>query len=61
MIHDEIVLEMPRSLASRVARCLSDCTVKAAQPILAPIPVEVEIEVLDRDNFCTLVKRELFI
>ena len=47
VVHDEIVLEVPRSLADRVARCLSDCAVEAAKPILAPIPVEVEVKVLD--------------
>ena len=47
VVHDEIVLEVPRSLAGRVARCLSDCAVEAAKPILAPIPVEVEVKVLD--------------
>ena len=47
VVHDEIVLEVPRSLADRVARCLSDCAVEAARPILAPIPVEVEVKVLD--------------
>ncbi|MDJ0690184.1 MAG: DNA polymerase [Xenococcaceae cyanobacterium MO_188.B32] len=47
VVHDEIVLEVPRKLADRVARCLSDCAVEAARPILAPIPVEVEVKVLD--------------
>ena len=47
VVHDEIVLEVPRDEADRVARCLSDCAVKAAKPILAPIPVEVEVKVLD--------------
>ncbi|BAU67510.1 DNA polymerase I-like protein (plasmid) [Stanieria sp. NIES-3757] len=47
VVHDEIVLEVPRSLADRVARCLSDCAIRAAKPILAPIPVEVEVKVLD--------------
>ncbi len=47
VVHDEIVLEVPRQLADRVARCLSDCAIKAARAILAPIPVEVEVKVLD--------------
>ena len=47
VVHDEIVLEVPRDVADRVARCLSDCAVSAARPILAPIPVEVEVKVLD--------------
>ncbi len=47
VVHDEIVLEVPRTLAARVARCLSDCAIGAAQPILAPIPTEVEVKVLD--------------
>ncbi len=47
VVHDEIVLEVPRKLADRVARCLSDCAIDAARPILAPIPVEVEVKVLD--------------
>jgi DNA polymerase I len=47
VVHDEIVLEVPRSSADRVARCLSDCAVEAARPILTPIPVEVEVKVLD--------------
>ena len=53
VVHDEIVLEVPRSLADRVARCLSDCAIGAAQPILAPIPTEVEVKVLDSwgDNY----------
>ena len=47
VVHDEIVLEVPRVEADRVARCLSDFAVKAAKPILAPIPVEVEVKILD--------------
>jgi DNA polymerase-1 len=47
VIHDEIVLEVPHELADKAARCLSDCAVKAAKPILAPIPVEVETEILN--------------
>ena len=47
VVHDEIVLEVPRDLADKVARCLSDCAVRAARPILAPIPVEVEVKVLN--------------
>ena len=47
VVHDEIVLEVPHDLADKAARCLSDCAVKAAKPILAPIPVEVEVEILD--------------
>ncbi len=53
VVHDEIVLEVPRSLADRVARCLSDCAIGAALAILAPIPTEVEVKVLDSwgDNY----------
>ena len=47
VVHDEIVLEVPRTLADRVARSLSDYAIAAAQPILAPIPTEVEVKVLD--------------
>ncbi|MEO1004635.1 MAG: DNA polymerase [Cyanobacteria bacterium J06638_38] len=47
VIHDEIVLEVPQDLADKAARCLSDCAVKAAKPILAPIPVEVEVKILN--------------
>ena len=47
VVHDEIVLEVPKELADKAARCLSDCTVKAAKPILAPIPVEIEVRILD--------------
>lgn len=47
VIHDEIVLEVPHDLADKVAQCLSNCAVEAAKPILAPIPVEVEVKILD--------------
>ncbi len=47
VVHDEIVLEVPRNLADKVARCLSECAIDAARPILNPIPVEVEVKVLD--------------
>ncbi|MDJ0589561.1 MAG: DNA polymerase [Pleurocapsa sp. MO_226.B13] len=47
VVHDEIVLEVPHDLADKAARCLSDCAVKAAQPILNPIPVEVEVKILN--------------
>lgn len=47
VVHDEIVLEVPRELADRVARCLSDCAVEAAKPILNSIPVEVEVKILN--------------
>lgn len=47
VVHDEIVLEVPQELANEVARCLADCAVEAAQPILNPIPVEVEVKVLN--------------
>ena len=47
MVHDEIVLEVPRKLADKAARCLADYAVEAAQPILNPIPVEVEVRILD--------------
>ena len=47
VVHDEIVREVPRDLADRVARCLSDCAAEAARPIIAPIPTEVEVKVLD--------------
>lgn len=47
VVHDEIVLEVPRELADKTARCLSDCAVKAAKPILTPIPVEVEVKILN--------------
>ena len=47
VVHDEIVLEVPDKLADKAARCLSDCAVKAAKPILTPIPVEVEVKILN--------------
>ncbi|MEL6579189.1 MAG: DNA polymerase [Cyanobacteria bacterium J06621_12] len=47
VVHDEIVLEVPQELADKAARCLADCAIKAAQPILNPIPVEVEVRILD--------------
>ncbi len=47
VVHDEIVLEVPHELADKAARCLSDCAVKAAKPILNPIPAEVEVIILD--------------
>ncbi|MBE9047752.1 DNA-directed DNA polymerase [Pleurocapsales cyanobacterium LEGE 10410] len=47
VVHDEIVLEVPQELADKAARCLSDCAVKAAKPILTPIPVEVEVKILN--------------
>ena len=47
VVHDEIVLEVPQKLANGAARCLADCAVQAAKPILAPIPVEVEVKILN--------------
>ena len=47
VVHDEIVLEVPQELANKAAQCLSNCAVRAAKPILAPIPVEVEVEILN--------------
>lgn len=47
MVHDEIVLEVPRKLADKAARCLSDYAIEAAQPILDPIPVEIKVKILN--------------
>lgn len=47
VVHDEIDLEVPQELADKAARCLSYCAVEAARPIFNPIPVEVEVEVLN--------------
>lgn len=47
VVHDEIVLEVPRKLANRTARCLRKCMMEAAKPILTPVPVEVEVEILE--------------
>ena len=47
VVHDEIVLEVPQELADKTARCLFDCAVKAAQPILDQIPVEVDVKILN--------------
>ena len=45
MVHDEIVLEVREAIASDAARLLTRCMVDTATPILAPIPVEVDVAI----------------
>ncbi|MEO1672097.1 MAG: DNA polymerase [Cyanobacteria bacterium J06631_2] len=47
VVHDEIVLEVPQNLADNAARCLAHCAIQAAKFILQPIPVEVEVKILN--------------
>ena len=46
VIHDEILLECPVGEAEGMALLLRRCMVKAAEGILEPIPVEVDVKVL---------------
>lgn len=46
VIHDEILLECPVGEGERVALLLRRCMVKAAEGLLEPIPVEVDVKVL---------------
>lgn len=43
--HDEIVLEVPEPGADRARRWLRGCMVDAVAPLIAPVPVEVEVTV----------------
>jgi DNA polymerase-1 len=43
--HDEIVLEVPEADATSAAEWLRRCMVEAIAPLVAPVPVEVEVTV----------------
>jgi DNA polymerase-1 len=45
VIHDEIVVECNSSEVVKTAKLLQQCMVSAARPLLAPIPVEVDVQV----------------
>ncbi len=41
--HDEIVLEVPAPDGDRAAAWLRRCMTEAIAPMIAPVPVEVEV------------------
>ncbi|QJW92578.1 DNA polymerase [Frigoriglobus tundricola] len=41
--HDEIVLEVPEARSARVADWLTACMVEAVAPLIAPVPIAVEV------------------
>jgi DNA polymerase-1 len=43
--HDEIVIEVPAAEAARAADWLKRCMIDAVEPLIAPVPVEVEVTV----------------
>ena len=43
--HDEIVLEVPEAAAEHATDWLRGCLVEAVAPLIAPVPVEVEVSV----------------
>ncbi|MDX2241569.1 MAG: DNA polymerase [Leptolyngbyaceae cyanobacterium bins.302] len=43
MVHDELLIECPVEMGQAVARLLEQAMLNAAQPILAPIPVGVDV------------------
>lgn len=43
--HDEVVLEAPEGQADQAAAWLEKCMVEAVQPLIDPVPVEVEVSV----------------
>ncbi len=47
VVHDEIVLECPEAAVEMVSQRLHRCMVKPAQKLLAPIPVVVDVQVLE--------------
>jgi DNA polymerase-1 len=44
-VHDEIVLEVSEADATAAAEWLKKCMVDAMAPLIAPVPVEVEVKV----------------
>jgi len=47
VVHDEIVLECPEAEVDRMSRVLHRCMLQPAQKLLAPIPVVVNVQVLE--------------
>lgn len=45
VVHDEIVLEVRQDLAPAIAQTLTQVMIAAAQPLLAPIPIEVDTQI----------------
>lgn len=45
VVHDEIVLEVPEAKAAAIASNLQHCMVMTAAPVLAPIPVVVDVQI----------------
>jgi DNA polymerase-1 len=45
VVHDEIVLEVREDLAPTLAQTLVQVMTEAAQPLIAPIPIEVDVQI----------------
>ncbi|MBD2429500.1 DNA polymerase [Phormidium sp. FACHB-1136] len=45
VVHDEIVLEVRQDLAPAIAQTLTQVMIAAAQPLIAPIPIEVDTQI----------------
>lgn len=45
VVHDEIVLEVREDLAPTLAQTLAEVMTAAAQPLIAPIPIEVDTQI----------------
>jgi DNA polymerase-1 len=45
VVHDEIVLEVRQDLAPTLAQTLVQVMTEAAQPLIAPIPIEVDVQI----------------
>jgi DNA polymerase I len=46
-VHDEIILEVPEALAQEMASKLRDIMRRVGSELLAPVPVDAEVEILD--------------
>jgi DNA polymerase I-like protein with 3'-5' exonuclease and polymerase domains len=46
-IHDEILLEVPESMAQEMASELRRIMIEVGSKLLNPVPVDAEVEVLD--------------
>jgi DNA polymerase-1 len=45
VVHDEIVVECPEADAERSTEWLRKCLLDGMGPLVAPVPVEVEVKV----------------
>ena len=46
-VHDELILEAPEALAQDMASLLLGIMRRVGSDLLAPVPVDAEVEVLD--------------